>query len=904
MFVSWNWISELVDTTGVEPRAFADRFTLSVAEIEEVVEVAAGLDDVMVTRVLSVAPHPNADKLRLAVCDLGDRQVQVVCGAPDLAVGICVPFVPPGVTLPSGITVREGEVRGVPSPGMLASEADLGLSEEHGGLLHLDGCDADSGTPLLQALPLRDVLYEVDNKSITHRPDLWGQHGMAREVAALLERPLRPLVVDGLSFTTETPVAVTVVPDGQCRRYLCTRLEGIVIAPSPVTLRLRLRSLGVRPINNVVDATNLVMLETGNPLHAFDGRHLRGDAIIVRQALAGETLQTLDDEQRTLVETDCVIADAEGPIALAGIMGGADSEIRDDTATVVLEAASFDGAAIRRTATRLGMRTDASARFEKHLDPETARIAAQRFCRVLMELCPGAHITASLTDIGPHLDTPPPATHVRTTRSYLRSRLGLDEAHLSDSWMDRALAALAFDVRADGDALDVVVPSFRAGRDVGIAEDLVEELGRVYGYDRIPSQAPRVAARPPYLPPTRDQERHARACLALGRGLTEVVLYSFESEPFRRRLGLTERAADGTSLPRLALANHLSSDQTHLRRLLANNLLASLEDNLLHGNRAADGHKGLRVGLFEIGRTFVPVATDHSDHPDLDRGLPIALTTDAKRDAYLHGLGPALREGATAALKSTQPLPWQPRRLAIAVGERLGGGQEGLVQAPPSLSRTLFREAVGAVEDLCRQLQRPAPRCVRQPEPDALPAGLTHAPGQVDLSPAWLHPARHATIQVGDRFVGLISLIHPEVRAKLAVPAEVVLVELDLDVLLAVPAVAETGDAPNRFPPSAFDLTIPSKSSTRAGALRDLLLTCGARVDGIDVDVDWTAAFNDAAAPDERALTFRVTCRKADRSLTDDDVSSARSALLAGLLGHGDVRPGWAEEMIAHHRSS
>ncbi|MCO4760578.1 MAG: phenylalanine--tRNA ligase subunit beta [Myxococcales bacterium] len=903
MFVSWNWISELVDTTGVDPKAFAERFTLSVAEIEEVVEFGAGLSAVVVAEVVKISPHPNADKLRLADCDLGDRQVQVVCGAPDLKVGMRVPFVPPGVTLPSGITVRHGEVRGVPSPGMLASEADLGLSEDHDGLMELDGCDAPTGTPLPTAIALHDVLYEVDNKSITHRPDLWGQVGMAREVAALLNRPLKPLDITGLTFGDTPPLDVAISAHGHCRRYLCTRLDGVTIAPSPVAARLRLRSLGVRPINNIVDATNLAMLETGNPLHAFDASSVRGDQLIIRQAVEGEQLETLDGETRHLAPTDCVITDEQGPVALAGIMGGANSEIVATTTGVVLEAASFDGAAIRKTATRLGMRTDSSARFEKHLDPETARLAALRFCKMVLELCPDAQITASLLDKGAHIDSPPAPVAISTSRSYLRSRLGLNAEQLSDAWMDRAFSALAFELRGEGDELVVTVPSFRAGRDVGIAEDLVEELGRVFGYDHIPSEAPQVAARPPYLPPSKLQERAARQALAQGRGLTEVVLYSFESEPFRKRAGLVELSAAGHAEPRLRLANHLSADQTHLRRLLCNNLLSAMEDNLLQGNRAAEGHKGLTIGLFELSRAFVPLASNESAHPAADPGLPPALTDSTARQGYLDGLSDALREGATAALKSTAPLPWQPRRLAIALGERLGGGQQGLVSAPKAVSVRLFREAVGAVEDLCRQLQRPAPQFKRQPSVGQLPDGLIRHPGQVDLRPAWLHTARHATIAVDGRFIGLVSLIHPEVRSRLGVPAEVALVELDLDALLDVTAVPEQGEAPPKFPPSAFDLTVPCQPSVRADDLRGVLAAAGdGVVDGVSVDVQWVSEYADEGTDAfGRALTFNVTSRNPDGSLTDDNITQIRRALLGSLLDHSQVRDGWAQDMITHH---
>ncbi len=915
MFVSWNWISELVDTTGVDPKAFADRFTLAVAEIEGVVDVAAGLDQVVVADVVAVSPHPNADKLRLADCDLGHATVRVVCGAPDLRVGMRVPFVPPGVTLPSGIEVRHGEVRGVPSPGMLASEADLGLSEEHAGLLELHGCDAAPGTPLCDAVPIRDVLYEIDNKSITHRPDLWGHLGMAREVAALLDRPLLRPSTEGLAFTDADPVSLGVSPFSACRRYLCARFEGVVVAPSPVAVRLRLRSLGVRPISNVVDATNLVMLETGNPLHAFDARHVRGDAITVRQAVEGETLVTLDGVSRGLTSADCVIVDEVGPVALAGVMGGANSEISGDTTAVVLEAASFDGAAVRKTASRLGMRTESSARFEKHLDPETAHLAALRFAHVLLRLSPGSQLVSRLADVGRHVDAPPQATQIHTRRSYLRSRLGLDATQLTDAWMDRALTALEFDVQGpDEDALVVTVPSFRAGRDVGIAEDLVEELGRVYGYDHIPSQAPRVAARPPFVPPSKPQDRRARAAMALGCGLTELVLYSFESESFRERVGLQERGADGDVLPREVLRNHLSSDMTHMRRLLSNNLLAATERNLLHGTRAADGHKGTRVGLFELGRAFVPVDLPReADHPAVDWGLPAPMASGdaASQTAYLANLNDVLREGVQSAVATKRPLPWQPRRLAIAIGERLGGGQDGLVQAPRSLSVALYREAVGAVESLCAQLQRPAPQLARQPEPGVLPSGVTSGPGAVDLRPAWLHPARHATVAVAGRYVGLISLVHPEVRGALEVPAEVVLVELDLDALLSVDTVAERGEAPARFPPSAFDLTLPCQLSARAAALTGALhAAAAAAVDDVDVDVRWVSEFvaeaGGAAAdptgdgdPFPRAMTFRFTSRRAAGSLTDDDVRAVRAAVLRCAAEQASVRPGWAAEVDA-----
>ena len=888
MYVSWKWISELVDTTGVDPIAFADRFTLAVAEIEGVTRFGHGLEAVKVARVVDVQPHPNADKLRLATCDLGDERVTVVCGAPDLRLELLVPFVPPNVTLPSGITVRHGEVRGVPSPGMLASEADLGLSDDHSGLMDLASLGVEAGQAFISALPCEDVLYEIDNKSITHRPDLWGHFGMAREVAALLQRPL-------LAPSTEVQWGDAAAPvvdlqDGEtCRRYLCAELRDVQVAPSPLLTQLRLRSLGVRPINNVVDATNLVMLETGNPLHAFDAGQVKDGQIIVRRAHQGESITTLDGESRALLPSDCVIASQDEAVALAGVMGGQDSEIREHTSVVLLEAASFDGAHIRKTASRLGLRTESSARFEKHLDPNTARLAAHRFVRVLQELCPQARASSALADLGPFVEAPQERRVVTTSRGYLRSRLGVSAEQMSDDWILQTLTSLEFGVEAAGaDQIAVTVPSFRAGRDVSIQEDLVEELGRIYGYDHIPSEAPTVHARPAALPASKRQERTARAALSLGEGLTELVLYSFESDAALGRLGLKEVGADGHTLPRLTLRNYLSSDMRCMRRCLGNNLLVALEQNLSHGTRRTEGHKGLQVGLFEIGRVY------QSDGQAPDPGLPAALLDDARRESYLAGLTPALLEGVERAEGANAPLPTQPRHLAMAFGERLGGGQQGWVQPPTEVTARLYASAVGAVQRLLRQLCLPAPT-VRRVDSSAEVIATS-----VQLGAAWIHPARHGGVWVSGQLVGLISMLHPDVRNALDVPAEVALVELDLEALLALAPVSERGDAPAKFPPSTFDLTVPCAASVRAGpcvsALKAELL--GAR-DGVSVEVDWIRDFIEPEAEHGRAMTLRVTCRRPDGSLTDKDISAVRERAIAQLSATAGVRPGWGDEMRA-----
>lgn len=896
MLVSWRWLSEFVNTEGVDPLAFAGRFTCAVAEIDKVHRTGMGLEAVVVADVLEVVPHPNADKLRLATCDVGlGAPVTVVCGAPDLAVGQRVPFVPPGVTLPSGITVRDGEVRGVRSPGMLASEADLGLSEEHGGLLHLDGCTVPAGTPLPEAVDIEDVLYEVDNKSITHRPDLWGQYGMAREVAALLDRPLRPLALDlplSDAHLAELPPPVDLAVEAPhlCPRYLCARVEGVTVGPSPVALRLRLRRLGVRPIGNVVDATNLVMLETGNPLHAFDARSLRGNAIRVRTARPGEVLRTLDDQERALLPTDCVIADGEGPVALAGIMGGGDSEIRPDTQTVVLEAAAFDAPAIRKTALRLGLRTESSARFEKSLDPALPDIAARRFLRLLLQLSPGAQIVSRLADAGPFQKAPPPVVQVATTGTYLRQRLGVDTAEMPDAWMDKCLTALEFGVHRVADALTVTVPTFRATRDVRHQDDLVEELGRHYGYQRIRSVAPLVPARPPYTPPLRLLERQVRQVLVRAAGLTEVLLYGFEHEAARERLGLRERTAAGDTdlprqpdlprppdLPRLGVRNAISSEHGNLRRNLAPNLLVAVESNLLQGDGRQASKKGLQIGLFEIGRAYVPVPPD-VERKGLDLGIPAVLHGDDPQALarYLGGMDAEMRAGVEAAARGATPLPWQPMRLGLALGERLGGGAEGskAAQPPADVTQRLFQAVVGAVQAVA------AAAGIDALEVRRLAVGedvVWATPAPSDLSATWIHPQRHAILRGKDgRAVGVVTALHPAVRQQLDVPAEVVLAELDLEALLAQPERQVRGLAPALHPASAVDVTLRAPRNARVGEVRAALQAATTQAAPAVEAVEFLYEHGEG---DVRALTFRLTCRLVERTVTAEDVAAATAAV-------------------------
>lgn len=884
MFVSWRWISQWVDTQGVDPVAFAQRFTCTVAEIDKVHDIGKDLGEVRVADVIAVSDHPAADKLHLATVDLGARgQVTVVCGAPDLAVGMRVPFVPPGVTLPSGITVREGEVRGVPSPGMLASEADLGLSDDHSGLLSLDGCHAPAGTRLPDAVQVRDVLYEVDNKSITHRPDLWGQYGMAREIAAMLGQPLLPLELD-VPLGEGAPLDVAVLAPDLCPRYVCARMTDVAIAPSPVDLRLRLRRLGVRPINNVVDATNLVMLETGNPLHAFDARSLRGDVIRVRRAETQETITTLDGQIRALQPSDCVIADAQGAVALAGVMGGADSEIKDDTATLILEAAAFDAATIRKTAMRLGMRTESSARFEKALDPALPGIAARRFLRLVSELSPGARVSSDLADVGPFRSQPPHTIHITTTLAYLRERLGVSAAEMSDTWIETCLHRLDFRVLREQDTLHVTVPTWRATKDVSIAEDLVEELGRHFGYGNIRAQAPLIPSKPPFTPPLRLLERQIRSALVLGASLTEVLTYGFDHEGDRARLGLSEG-----DLTRLGVRNAISSEHKYLRRNLAPNLIAALGRNLQQGDGRQATREGLQIGLFEIGRVFLPVPDRDltaAEQEAVDRGVPdlaLAPHDDVYRRSWLARMSPDMAQAVDKATVSGGKLPWQPMRLGVAIGERLGGAAEGgrRVDVPRDVSERLFRRAVGIVELVLEKAGRGSPVLVARAAPN-----LYWPVAAPDGTVTWLHPAREALLTAGNgQVIGHLGLVHPGVRQRLEVAADLLVIELDLAAILALPAVRVEGKEPDRFPASTLDVTFPVLPHTTFAEIVNWTRQAVQPTLGPSVYLAFEFVSEHRPPGGQRTLTLRLHLRAPDRTLSAEDLKGVSGeALVARFL--------------------
>lgn len=662
MRLSLNWLRELVDLSGLSAAQVADALTFHVAEVEGVEAVGRALDPVKAARVLTVARHPNADRLSVCTVDAGDGLVRtVVCGAPNVAAGQVVCHAPVGATLPNGLTLTKRPVRGVESDGMLCAEDEMGLGSDHAGILVLPA-GTPLGRPVSEVLGLADDVLEVNNTAITHRPDLWGHVGVARELAAVLSRRLLPLPVGAaqaaLAAATGDGPTVEVQDEGGCRRYLALVLTGLINGPSPAGVKRRLEALGARSVDLLVDLTQLVLFEQGQPLHAFDLSALKG-SVCVRRATDGEALETLDGVNRRLVPDDLVIADERAALALAGVMGGAGSGVGATTTSILLESACFDPARIRRTSQRLALRTDASARFEKALDPLGCHLAVLRFLELLCQHLPGAVLVGGLTDVFPR-----PYAPVTIPLAYerVRRRLGV---RVSDAEARSRLTSLGFVVVETRDGLQVTVPSWRATRDVSGPDDLVEEIGRTRGYADIQPVAPLAALRPTRPGPARRMERRAGALLSLALGYTQTTCYSFYGAEDARRLGLA-------AVPHLTLANPLTAEQDRLELSTLPNLLRAVGRNQAHEARGrlwtstrliAPASGG---GLPEEVPVLAAVTWDRDGAEDPAGRLYLDAVEDLRSlVCRLAGVVPEVREGGLALERSLPaPLWLHPGRTA------------------------------------------------------------------------------------------------------------------------------------------------------------------------------------------------------------------------------------------------
>lgn len=471
MFLSMNWIQDFVDLSGLDKVKLIHQFSLSTAEVEnEIFFKGSDLSGVVVAEIKSIENHPESKKLHLLKVDIGeDELTDVVCGAPNVKLGMKTAFAKVGARL-GEIEIAPRPLAGCMSYGMCCSEAEIGISDDNSGIMEITD-NVKNGTDIKELYAIDDIVFEVDNKSLTNRPDLWGHYGIAREFASLSGRQLKPLDIDDLSAYNSLPQIDMKIEDAPCQRYSCLQVENITRNVSPVNMRIRLFYCGMRGINFLADLTNYLMLEMGQPMHAFDSRKV--EKIRVKRFDKPFTFQTLDGVDRNIDENTLMICNDNTPVAIAGIMGGLDSEIVDDTTTLTLESATFDSVSIRKSTVRLSHRTDASMRYEKSLDPEMTVIAIARFVKLLKEYDSNVKVVSSLTDeYAFHYDT----VKLNFDKNFVNRYTGIE---ISNDTIVKTLTSLGFKVTLEGDEFTVIVPSWRATKDVTIKADIIEEITRI-----------------------------------------------------------------------------------------------------------------------------------------------------------------------------------------------------------------------------------------------------------------------------------------------------------------------------------------------------------------------------------------------------------------------------------------
>lgn len=586
MNLSLNWLKDFVDIPkNITPEKLTVALTMHTVEVEGVINQAEKFNNVVIGKILEIKKHPNADRLRLAKVDIGKEKLDIVCGAPNIEVGQLVPVALVGAILPNGMTIGEAEVRGEKSCGMLCAEDELGLGKDHSGIIILDEKKARIGQYFADYLGLKDVILEVDNKSLSNRPDLWCHYGIAREASAFLGIGFKEYKADYKKINAEKnkkiKLNVKIDDYNLCPRYMAIVIDGIKIEDSPKWMQERLAAAGMRPLNNIVDITNYVMLELGQPMHAFDAE-LLGDEIKIRSAKKGEIIETLDGEKRNLKENDILITDGKKPVAIAGIMGAANSEITSETKAIVLESANFNYISVRKTSTRLGLRTESSMRFEKGLDPNLCETALIRAVELIKKICPGSSVAGKLVDQKKFKLNQGP---IEINFSWLKNFIGID---IADAKVLKILSSLGFDIKKIKGGVKITIPSWRATRDISIKEDVAEEVARIYGYNNIKSFMPKIEMGQPEINRERMLERKVKRILTGGPALTEVYNYSFVGEEMLKKLNIDPSA-------HIKLANPIAAPEALLRQSLAVNLFGNIRNNQANFSR---------IAIFETGSVF------------------------------------------------------------------------------------------------------------------------------------------------------------------------------------------------------------------------------------------------------------------------------------------------------------
>ena len=613
MFVSMNWIKDFVDLEGEDLEQLIHRFTLSTAEVEGIEYKGADVSDVVVGQIISCEDHPDSDHLHVLKVDAGSEVFDVVCGAPNARVGIKTAFAKVGGSV-SGMKIGPAKLRGIMSYGMCCSEKEIGISDDHEGIMELDSSYAN-GTDIKEIFPIDDVIFEVDNKSLTNRPDLWGHYGIAREFAALTDKKLSELPVMENPYKGDAKVDVSINNKDLCFRYTSVRVENITRHVSPDEMRVRLYYCGSRAINLLADITNYIMLELGQPMHAFNGKKI--DRIVIDTPKEPIKFTTLDGNERDITTDTLMIYNDTTPVAIAGIMGGLDSEIEDDTETLVLESANFDGVCVRKSASRMALRTDASARYEKTLDPEMTLLAAKRFLKLLYDADNGIRVVSAFTDEYPKKY---PEITIPFSKQFLDRYTGID---ISSDRIEKTLTSLGFKVKRTADDFDITVPSYRATKDVGMQADIVEEITRIYGYDNFEIKTTYEPLLPARKTARKINENNVKDALVKRYFLHEVHTRIWCDPDDLRNLGLCPE--DNVKL--------LGASEEKETGILRTSLMQS-HLPFVYRNRSF----GDTFGMFEIARAIAGVKEDGTANEKRMLGVVLYSKEESEKSLYMQAV--------------------------------------------------------------------------------------------------------------------------------------------------------------------------------------------------------------------------------------------------------------------------
>jgi len=586
MLVSMNWIKEYVDLAGEDLEKLIMKFTLSTAEVEDIYFKGKEVNNVVVGEIVSFEAHPNSKKLHILKVDGGDRIYDCVCGAPNAALGLKVAFAKVGGSVP-GLEIAKREVAGYVSEGMCCSEAELGISDENSGIMELDP-SLKNGTDIKEIFDIDDVVFEVDNKSLTNRPDLWGHYGIAREFAALTKKPLKPLALTEPVYDGDNKIPVEVARKDLVYRYSCVQISDIKESVSPVNMRIRLYYCGMRGINLLADLTNYIMLELGQPTHAFDARKI--DKIKVGTPDSAMKFTTLDNTERDVDTDTLLIYNNDTPVAIAGIMGGLDSEIIDGTTSVVLESANFDGVSVRKSSSRLGLRTDASMRYEKILDPCITITAIKRFVNLLFAIDPQAKVSSQITD---EYVQKYPEIQLSFDKAYVDRYTGID---IPDEQILSTLNLLGFNASLNGQEFSVTVPSWRSTKDVTIKADVIEEITRIYGYDNFEITTTKSALTPVRATTLHRDSDWVKDILVQRYMMNEVHSYIWCDGAKYKKLGIDVEE-------NVTILNIATPENGTIRNSMIPTLLTFAYENKQYAPS---------YGLFEIGRVVDGVTAENT----------------------------------------------------------------------------------------------------------------------------------------------------------------------------------------------------------------------------------------------------------------------------------------------------